>query len=310
MILGVRFKKKAITFLEIIIAVTVMAVAMIPIFGMLSRQTVETDKNASQAFAINKAAQVLNTIIDSVSFVALRQGNPGYIKVDDLQGNPRYSQDLRLNQAWAKNMSTMLFNNSTADSNGFACRGIVTDSKGISYLIHLRVEDIPSTIRHAKPERKQIGNGYPKEEPSDFSEQDDVNFSFLKNSSLLTSSKWTQDFAETPGEPGGKPFTELNIPGNAVSESPVNFYTDESLDTLPGNTKYSYMNPTAERFTGKMVMKKVPYPTDNTLAYCPFKRLIVQVQWNLEPKYYSEPENTKGNVQRIHLMAIKGDIDS
>ncbi|MBP5470375.1 MAG: hypothetical protein J6Z11_14150, partial [Candidatus Riflebacteria bacterium] len=239
MILGVRLKKKAITFLEIIIAVTVMAVAMIPIFGMLSRQTVETDKNASQAFAINKAAQVLNTIIDSVSFVALRQGNPGYIKVDDLQGNPRYSQDLRLNQAWAKNMSTMLFNNSTADSNGFACRGIVTDSKGISYLIHLRVEDIPSTIKHTKPERKQIGNSYPKEEPSDFSEQEDVNFSFLKNSSLLTSSKFNLDYAETPGEPGGKPFTELNIPGNAVSESPVNFYTDESLDTLPGNTKYS-----------------------------------------------------------------------
>ena len=44
-------KKKAITFLEIIIAASVMAIAMIPIFGMLSRQTVETDKNAAEAFA-------------------------------------------------------------------------------------------------------------------------------------------------------------------------------------------------------------------------------------------------------------------
>ena len=308
MILDVKTNKKAITFLEIIIAVTVMAVAMIPIFGMLSRQTVETDKNAAQAFAINKATEILNALIDNVSFVALRQGNPGYIRVDDLQAIPRY-QELRLDQLWAKNMSTTLFNSSNADANGFPCRGIITDSKGISYLVHLRVEDIPSNIRHNKPERKQIGENYPDGEPDDFAEQSDVNFSFLKNPSLITSSKWTQDFAETTEETG-KPFTELDIPGKAVSESPVNFYKDEGLNNLPGNTKYSFLNPTAERFTGKMVMKKLPYITDSSFAWCPFKRLIIQIQWNMDPKYYSDPESTKGNIQRIHLMAIKGDIDS
>ena len=146
-------QKKAITFLEIIIAVTVMAIAMIPLFGMLSRQTVETDKNASQAFAINKATEVLNALLDNISFVALREGNPGYIRVDDLDGD-KFSD---LNDAWAKKMATMLFNSDKKEANGYPCRGIIKDSKGISYLIHLRVEDVVSTTKHSRPERMKIG---------------------------------------------------------------------------------------------------------------------------------------------------------
>ena len=301
-------KKKAITLLEIIIAVTVMAVAMVPIFGMLSRQTVETDKNASQAFAINKASEVLNTLLDNVSFVAIREGNPGFIRVDDLQSVDKYKDELTL--SWAKQISTHLFNNPTEDSNGYRCRGIVTDSRGVSYLVHLKVEVVPSTVRLNKPERIQIGPNYTGdpldvEEPKEFVNQKEVNFTFLKNPSILTSSKWLRDFAETPEETG-KPFTELEIPGG-VNEPNEIFYKDQAS----GNSaKYIYENPTAERYTAKMVMSKVPYETDDNMAWCPFKKLIIQVQWCTEPKYYSDPENPKGNIQRVHLIAIKGDIDS
>ena len=294
-------KKKAITFLEILIAATVMVVAMIPIFGMLSRQTVETDKNASQAFAINKATEILNTLIDNVSFVAIREGNPGYLRVDDLP-QPKYSD---LDSDWVKKMSSMLFNHTTSESNGYKCRGIVKDSKGISYLIHLRVEDIVSNIKYNKPDRIKIGEKFPNQFPNEFSELAEVNFTFLKNPSTLSSSNWTQDFAETTDETG-KPFTEIEINNKGVSESPLNFYIDEGNS----NNKYIFKNPTAERYTAKMVMSKVPYNVDENMAWCPFKRLIIQIQWCLEPKYYSDPENPKGNIQRIHLMAIKGDIDS
>lgn len=296
--------KKAITFIEIIIAVAVMSIAMIPLFGILSRQTVETDKNASQAFAINKATEVLNALLDNVSFVTLREGNPAYIRVDDLP-KEKYGD---YNDSWAKKMATMLFNSSNKEPNGYICRGIVKDSKGISYLIHLRVEDVYSTVKHGRPERMKIGEEYPDSVPSEFPEQSDVNFTFLKNSSLLTSGGWVQDFAED-SEETGKPLTELELPGQGVSESPDNFYADEGLEALKSKTKYGFVNPTAERFTAKMVMGKVPYEVEDALAWCPFKRLIVQIQWNLEPKYFSEPENEKGNIQRIHLMAIKGDID-
>ena len=112
-------KKKAITFLEILIAATVMVVAMIPIFGMLSRQTVETDKNASQAFAINKATEVLNTLLDNVSFVAIREGNPGYLRIDDLPKLDKYSD---LDSDWVRKMSSILFNHTQQESNGYKCR--------------------------------------------------------------------------------------------------------------------------------------------------------------------------------------------
>lgn len=299
-------QKKAITFLEILIAATVMVVAMIPIFGMLSKQTVETDRNASEAFAINKATEVLNTLLDNISFVAIREGNPGYLRTDDLPKLEKYSD---LDDDWLKKMSSILFNHTDKESNGYKCRGTVTDSKGITYLIHLRVEDVFSTIKHNKAEQIKIGEGYPNSYPSEFPEQPEVNFAFLKNPSMITSSKWTQDFAESPNEPG-KPFTEIDLNSKGVSESNLNIYKDEGLELLTNKTKHSFVNPTAERFTAKMVMSKVPYPIEESMAWCPFKRLIVQVQWNLEPKFYSDPENPKGNTQRIHLIAIKGDIDS
>lgn len=298
-------KRKAITFLEIVMAVAIMAVAMIPIFGLISRQTVETDKNASQVFAINKATEVLNSALDNLPFVTLREGNPGYIKVSDLPQNHRYEG---LTSNWAKKMASLLFNNSLEEPNGYQCRGVVKDSKGISYLIHLKIEDVPSIIRRNKPERLEIGENYPDSDPKEFTEPTETVFSFLKNPSMLSSSNWIQDFAENIDETG-KPLTELELPGSGVSESPTNFYTDEGINNLKGSTKYSYLNPTAERFTAKMVMKKVPYETEESLAWCPFKKLIVQVQWNLEQQYYSDPESEKGNIQRIHLMAIKGDID-
>ena len=285
--------KRAITFLEVVIAVAVMAVAMIPVFGVISRQTVETDKNASQAFAINKATEILNALLDNVSFVALRDGNPGFIRVDDLPRNGKYDE---LDDKWAKKMASMLFNSTIRETNGYPCRGIITDSKGISYLIHLRVEDVPSTVRLSKPERIKIGESYPDSEPTEFPETPEVVFSFLKNPSILSSAAWTQDFAEDINE-ADKPLTELEVITNGVSESPSNFYGD-------GN----YVNPTAERFTAKMAMKKVPYATDKTFEFCPFKRLVVQIQWNTDKTYFSKPEIDNGSIQRIHLMAIKGDI--
>lgn len=297
--------RKAITFLEIVIAVAVMLMAMVPLFGVISRQTVETERNASQAFAINKATEVLNTILDNVAFAALREGNPGYIKVSDLPQTEKYED---YNQAWAKKMASMLFNSTKEDSAGFPCQGIITDSKGISYLIHMRIEGVYSILKKNKPERIKIGDSYPTDEPTEFGENPEVTFSFLKNPSMLTSSIWTQDFAETADE-RNKPLTELEIPEKGVSESPINIYNDENIDSLKSATKYSFINPTAERFTAKMVMSKVPYETEAHLSWCPFKRLVCQVQWNLDPQYYSDPASTKGNIQRIHLMTIKADLD-
>jgi hypothetical protein len=296
--------RRAITFLEIVIAVAILVVAMIPLFGLMSKETVETDKNASEAFAINKASEVLNAVLDNIPFATLRQGNPGYVKVDDLKGK---IPD-KFSETWAKNLMKMLFGTSAKESAGYPCRGIVTDARGIHYLIHLRVEDVVSERRLPAPEKVKIGNSFPDGKPADFPEIGELTFSYLKNPELLNDGSWIIDYAENDEETG-KPLTELDLQsGKGVAESKQNVYLDQGMEGFAPDAA-RYLNPTALRYTQKMISEKVPYDASARFEYCTMKKLLVQVQWNLEQKYFKTPEESKGRVQRVHLMTIKGDID-
>ncbi|HNX74853.1 MAG TPA: hypothetical protein PLM07_06875 [Candidatus Rifleibacterium sp.] len=297
--------RRAVTFIEIVIAVAILAIAMIPLFGLISRQTVETDKTASQAFAINKASEVLNTILDNVPFATIRQGNPGFIKIDDLGGNPRFA---RYNDTWARKLVPLLFPGTSKEGAGYPCRGIVTDSRGIHYLVHLRVEDVVSERKPQKPERIQVGDSFPDGTPKDFAESPEMSFTFLRNPALISDGSWIQDYAEDPTETA-KPFSELDIGmGKGVSEAPGNVYLDQGMEGFDANAP-RFINPTAERYTSKMVTEKVPYTAPEKFSWCTMKKLVVQVQWNIDQKYFTKPEENAGRVQRIHLMTIKGDID-
>jgi len=297
--------RRAVTFIEIVIAVAILAVALIPLFGLISRQTVETDKNTAQAFAINKASEVLNTILDNVPFAALRQGNPGYVKTDDLAANPRFS---RYNDSWARKIMPILFPGSQKEAAGYPCRGIVTDSRSIHYLVHLRVEDVASERKPPKSEKIQIGNSFPDGKPKDFAESPELTFTFLRNPGMISDGSWVQDYSEDPEETS-KPFSELDIgSGKGVSEAPGNVYLDQGMEGLDANAP-RFTNPTAERYTAKMVTEKVLHDAPEKFAWCSMKKLVVQVQWNLDQRYFKNPEEKNGRIQRIHLMTIKGDID-
>ncbi|PKL49528.1 MAG: hypothetical protein CVV42_05975 [Candidatus Riflebacteria bacterium HGW-Riflebacteria-2] len=291
--------RHAVTFIEIVIAVGILAVAMIPLFGLISRQTVDTDRNASQAFAMNKASEILNTILDNVPFVALRQGNPGFIRVDDLAGKKKYQ---RFNEAWAQKIIPVLFQGSEKQGAGWPCRGVVTDSRGIHYLVHLRVEDVISEQKPPRPERMRIGTGA----PANFAENSDLTFSYLRNPALLSDGNWIQEYVRDSSQ---RPFAEVDLGGGSgVAESPQNIYQDEGMEVC-GPDEPRYLDPTAERYTAKMVTEKVPYETTEKYGWCLMKKLLIQVQWNLDQKNFQNPEATDGRVQRIHLMTIKGDID-
>ena len=297
--------RKAITFLEIVIAVTILAIAMIPLFGLMSRGAVETDRNASQAFAINKAAEILDTMLDTVPFAAIRQGNPGFIKVDDISSIDRYSN---FTQDWARRVVPMMFPGSAAEGAGWPCRGIVTDSRGIHYLVHMKVEDVTSTIGAGqRPETMNIGSGFPSAQPNDFSQVSDMTFSFLNNPAALTDGTWIVDYASDINE-AGKPLTEIELDaGSGVAQAPGNIYLDQVPAAQAGGN--GFLDPVASRFTARMIAPKVPYSAPEDQSYVPMKRLIVQIQWNLNQRYYSQPETDEGQVQRIHLMTLKGNID-
>jgi hypothetical protein len=58
-----------------------------------------------------------------------------------------------------------------------------------------------------------------------------------------------------------------------------------------------------------MITSKVPYDASEQFAWCTMKKILVQVQWNLDQKFFKTPETNEGRVQRVHLMTLKGDID-
>ena len=300
-------KRKAITFLEIVVAVSILAVAMIPLFGLMSKETVETDKNASEAFAINKASEILNAALDNMPFATLRQGNPAYLRVDDFGG--KFADSKKYNDTWAKGLMKMLFGHNNKESAGYPCRGVISDARGIHYLIHLRVEDVPSENKLPSPEKMKIGESFPDGKPADFGESKEFTFSYLKNPELLGGGNWLVDYAENDEE-SRKPLTELDLDSGSrgVAEPSQNIYLDQGMEGSPPGAA-RFMNPTALRYTQKMITQKVPYSADEKFAWCTMKKLLVQVQWNLDQKYFKTPEENGGRVQRIHLMTVKGDID-
>lgn len=295
--------RRAVTFIEIVIAVGILAVALIPLFGLISRQTVDTDRNASKAFAMNKASEILNTILDNVPFAALRQGNPGFIRVDDLGGKSKYR---RYNEDWARKMLPVLFQGSEKQGSGWPCRGIVTDSRGIHYLVHLRVEDVVSEQKPPRPQRIKIGSGFPDSSPGSFDEINDMTFSYLRNPALLFDGSWMQEYQRDSSQ---RPFAEIDLgSGRGVSESPQNIYQDEGME-ICGPNEPRYLDPTAERYTARMVAGKVPYDAPEKYGWCVMKKLLIQVQWNLDQQNFQNPEATDGRIQRLHLVTVKGDID-
>jgi len=224
---------------------------------------------------------------------------------DDISGKSQFS---RYNENWARKIVPILFPGSEKQSAGWPCRGVAVDSRGIHYLIHLRVEDVISEKKPNRSEKIRIGSSFPDSKPSDFSESSEMAFTFLKNPSLLNDGSWIQEYAEDKNETG-RPFSELDLAsGKGVAESPVNIYLDQGMESL-GADEPRFIDPTAERYTPKMVTEKVPYSADEKFAWCCMKKLLVQVQWNLEPQYFKTPETASGRVQRIHLMTLKADID-
>ena len=118
--------RRAISMLEIIIAVAILVVAVVPLFTLMSKQTTDTGLVASQAYAINKASETLNAILDNVPFAAIRQGNPGYLAVDDISKMAKFT---RYDDNWAKKMSTMLFNNSPFPQPNSSTMGLLFSKK-------------------------------------------------------------------------------------------------------------------------------------------------------------------------------------
>ncbi len=224
---SIRHQQKGFTLVEIILAMAIMAATMVPIFFFMSKGASDTDFNVSRTFAVNRASEILNAMLDNVPFQALRAGIPAYIKVEDLAGVKGYE---KYDDAWAENLIDIVFPGSSKTAAGYPCQSIIADPRGTRYKVTLRVEDIssPSSSPMLKPEQKKIGADFPDSPPNDFAalSNGEVTFTYLKNPARMLSQAWHQT-TYLPNPIGMLPKDkqyrfEIELP-NQVSENPENF---------------------------------------------------------------------------------------
>lgn len=302
----------AFTLIEIILAMAILAATMVPIFFFMSKGASDTDFNVSRMFAISRASEILNAMLDNVPFQALRAGVPGYIKVDDLKTVGGYE---RFDDAWAHKFVHTVFPGSSKEAAGYACQSVVSDPRGQFYRIILRVEDIasPGSSKDEKPPVKKIGSTYPAKPPKDFTTigTGEPTFSYLKNPAKLLSQGWHQH-VYLPNPVGMLPKAgefrfETELPAK-VSENHENFYLDEGYEKYQADA-FRFSDPTATRLTQRLAKTQVAYTANEDFKYCGLKRLIIEVQWNTDKPLLRTPEKTGSGMRRIHLMTIKADID-
>jgi len=302
----------AFTLIEIILAMAILAATMVPIFFFMSKGASDTDFNVSRMFAINRASEILNAMLDNVPFQALRAGIPGFIKVEDLKDVDGYD---RFDEAWAAKFVNTVFPGSEKSAAGYPCACVVSDPRGQFYKITLRVEDITSPVasKDEKPPLQKIGKDYPAKPPKDFSPvgTGEPTFSYLKNPAKLMSQSWHQR-VYLPNPVGMLPKSgefrfETELP-DKVSENHENFYRDDGYEKYHDDA-FRFSDPTATRLTQRLAKTQVGYTNNEELKFCGFKRLIVEIQWNIDKPFLKTPEQTGAGMRRIHLMTIKADID-
>jgi len=331
--------RQGLTFIEIAVAMVIIAVALVPIFQMISRGTADSDLNTSQAFALNKATEVMSTLLDSVPFEALRQGSGpdvwATLDIEALKTRSEY-QEMRINDAWARTMAEMLFPGSTtgAGVSPYPCRGLHEDpGRGLRVRVSLRVRDITDPVAigptfpnnpqdyltyRQNPDFSAAPNNPPTStppkpnNPANTEFEKTVTFAFYKPPELLENPTWKQKYFPDPkamvksGNVKVKHELDLEFQIAQPRDNPQDTSaTDKSGQSMLDQA--DFVQPRVIRYRAGHVADKVNYSA--TPVICPMKLLIVEARWNVDRDKWASPDTNAPNTQRIHLMAYKGDVD-
>lgn len=306
--------KRGMTFIEIMIALCVLAIAMLPIFRMIHKGTEDTDLNASQAYALTKSSEILNTIIDTVPFEVLRGGNPGFLASEDICSKQEYI-NRQVGMDYAKDMASMLFGDedpvfprteTVSGKKQYRCVGRITDLRGITYRTWLIVEDLGDhQVADTPPEDLPFTSGY----SGAYNGKSDLFFSFFKNPEKISKTDWSplslynENAASILSTKGARCELELSsgVGKNGMAVPPSGTGNDIYQET-------DFNSPNQRRYTSRMVCEKASFAAAPENEYSCMKRLLIEVQWNLDRPNFGKPDVTTGNVQRVHLITLKGDI--
>ncbi len=133
---AIRSSRSAMTLIEIVLAMLILAFAFIPVIGVIGSGSADTDVTKSYVFAQTLVRNILTSCLDSIPFAAIDTN--GTTTVSDSDGQTNTDIGLfrvtgSFTNASATNFLRDHFGN-TADLNG---RGDVTDERGIIYHVNL-----------------------------------------------------------------------------------------------------------------------------------------------------------------------------
>lgn len=130
--------KQGVTLPEIVVAMLILAMAFIPLIGVIGTSSTDSDVANSVAFAQTAVRNILDTLLDDVPFYAIR---PAAGQVGDLDGsnpddNVAEIVDLADPAFDRRSFLTLLGNDASGDN---YARGVITDERGLQYKTRLYV---------------------------------------------------------------------------------------------------------------------------------------------------------------------------
>ena len=129
--------KKAVTLMEIMLAVVILAFTFIPIIGTLLKSTKDTDVTNSYVYAQTVARNVLTTLLDDVPFHSIQKGSSDIGKLVD---STVYNFTTHSNDVYSiKNFKNMIGNYSSSSD---LAQGTLTDERGVNYTVTIYVYPI------------------------------------------------------------------------------------------------------------------------------------------------------------------------
>ena len=138
--------RRGVTLIELMAAIFILAIAFMPIIGVMSGSASDTDVAKSHAFAQTSARNILDTLLDSVPFYAIEQADGD---VGDLDGSNAEDSIARIVEVDGLDFDPQSFLRMLGNGEGGSepvdnfGRGTLIDERGTRYNVKLFVVPIP-----------------------------------------------------------------------------------------------------------------------------------------------------------------------
>ncbi len=139
-------KARGVTLLEIVSALLILAFAFLPIFGMITSGSKDTDIAESYIFAQTTARNVLDSLLDDVPFYALRVASTDVADIGEANAETNVGELFDIDPPLGPEYRIASFLRSIGndpDTDQFT-RGELTDDRGTKFKIKIFVFPVPS----------------------------------------------------------------------------------------------------------------------------------------------------------------------